>query len=347
MHTSNLVIIAAALAVPGCTSIAKTSALTDISQMTEVADAPDPAVTYANANRAGDIPYTEGYFGTGDNRLHYVEAGSGPLIILYHGFPSFWYSWFDQMEVLKADYRVVAVDGLGSGLSAKPLNLEPYDIANLAAQLDAFSRHLGGDDKYILIGHDWGSVLALSYAQAYPDRLHKVVGMNAPPLNLMLDYAATDPEQQRRSAYMQRFKVTTLEMLEAGNVAERVAVDSYKALGERGDLDPAELALFNQALASNTTLYAAMNWYRANVPPFDEATDDDKWPGPDARISVPGLFVWGDRDEVFVPALIAQIEIDEPMVKVVTLPGVNHWTPMENSAPATAAIVDFLNTPSS
>ncbi len=142
----------------------------------------DPAVTYANANRDGDIAYKQGYFGSGETRLHYVEAGEGPLVILHHGWPSFWYSWFDQMEMLKSNYRVVAVDGLGSGLSAKPHDLEPYKLSALAKQLDDLARHLGGEEKFILIGHDWGSVLTLSYAQAYPERLHKVVGMNAPPL---------------------------------------------------------------------------------------------------------------------------------------------------------------------
>ncbi|MEM9507162.1 MAG: alpha/beta fold hydrolase, partial [Cyanobacteria bacterium P01_E01_bin.35] len=140
--------------------------------------------------------------------LHYVEAGQGPLIILYHGFPSFWYSWFDQMEVLKGQYRVVAVDGLGSGLSAKPQESEPYKLKALSKQLDDLARHLAGDEKYVLIGHDWGSVLALSYAQAYPDRLHKVIGMNAPLLNMFLKFLAQSPEQQNRSAYMTRIKLT-------------------------------------------------------------------------------------------------------------------------------------------
>ncbi|MFN2099894.1 alpha/beta fold hydrolase [Altererythrobacter sp. MF3-039] len=306
------------------------------------AEAPDPAVIHANANRVGDIGYTEGYFGEGETRLHYVEAGSGPLIILYHGFPSFWYSWFDQMEALKGEYRVVAVDGLGSGLSAKPLGLEHYDIAILAAQLDAFSRHIGGDEKYILMGHDWGSVLALSYAQAYPDRLHKVVGMSAPPLNHMLNYVGNDPEQQRRTEYMQRFKVTTLEMLQATNAAEVVAQRSYAALAERGDLTQEEVALFHADLSSNERLHAAMHWYRANIPAFDAVADEDMWPGPDKRIAMPGLFIWGDKDQIFVDELIDRISVVEPMVETVRIPGVNHWVTMEDSELTTQAIKDFL-----
>ncbi len=303
---------------------------------------PDPAVVFANANGSSDVKYKEGYFGSGDTRLHYVEAGEGPLIIFYHGFPSFWYSWFDQMEALKDRYRVVAVDALGSGLSAKPHQLEPYNIAKLASQLDALSRHLGGDEKYILIGHDWGSVLALSYAQAYPDRLHKVVGMSAPPLNLFLRYAANNKEQQRRNQYMQRFRGTTLEMLKSGNAIESARVSAYGKLGERGDLSREELELFQNALSSNEMLYAAMNWYRANIPPFDNVSDSDLWPGPNTKITMPALFIWGEEDQVFVPELIDQVDNAGPDMRTVRLKGINHWTSMQEPERATSAIVDFL-----
>jgi pimeloyl-ACP methyl ester carboxylesterase len=306
------------------------------------AQAPDPAVIHANENRRGEIAYKEGYFGSDDTRLHYVEAGEGPLIILYHGFPSFWYSWFDQMEALKTNYRVVAVDGLGSGLSAKPLDLQYYRIARLTEQLDALSHHLGGDEKYVLIGHDWGSVLALTYAQAYPHRLHKVIGMSAPPLNMFLKYVQTDKEQQRRTQYMQRFKVTTLEMLEESNASQRVAAESYENLAKRGDLSEAEAALFKSALANNRTLHTAMNWYRANIPPFDGVSDEHLWPAPEATINVPGLFIWGEKDQIFVPALIDQMNDAGPDMQTIILPGINHWTSMEKAELATAAIIEFI-----
>jgi epoxide hydrolase 4 len=134
------------------------------------AEPADPAVAHANSISTGAIGYREGYYGSGDTRLHYVEAGRGPLVILYHGFPSFWYSWFDQMEVLKTRYRVVAVDGLGANLSGKPADLAPYRVEALAKQLDGLARHLNGKRRFTLVGHDWGAALAFAYAQAYPAR---------------------------------------------------------------------------------------------------------------------------------------------------------------------------------
>jgi hypothetical protein len=118
----------------------------------------DPAVAYANRVTKTDSAYREGYFEYEGLRLHYVEAGEGNLVILYHGFPSYWLSFLDQMEALKPHYRVVAVDGLGAGLSDKPDTLSAYRVEALAAQLDALARHLTGGEKFTLIGHDWGLI---------------------------------------------------------------------------------------------------------------------------------------------------------------------------------------------
>ena len=99
----------------------------------------DPAVVYANRVTKTDSAYREGYFEHEGLRLHYVEAGEGDLVILYHGFPSYWLSFLDQMEALKPQYRVVAVDGLGAGLSDKPDTLSAYRVEALAAQLDGLA----------------------------------------------------------------------------------------------------------------------------------------------------------------------------------------------------------------
>ena len=306
-------------------------------------EAADPAVAFANANRSSDIGYTEGYFGSGDTRLHYVEAGEGPLVILYHGFPSFWYSWFDQMEALKETHRVVAVDGLGSGLSAKPQNVEPYKLSKLAKQVDDLARHLAGDEKFVLVGHDWGSVLALSFAQAYPERLHRVVGMNAPPLNMFLKYLTGSTEQQQRSSYMVRIKESTVERLQKMGGGKAIAESAYAKLAERQDLSPEEVTLFHNAMTSPETMYAMMNWYRANIPAWDEISEEDMWPSADATIEVPALVIWGEKDRVAVPELVDKLAKSSPNLKFVNLDGLNHWTSMEQPGKATRQILAFLN----
>ncbi len=146
--------------------------------------------------------FKDGFFEIEGVKLHYVEAGSGPLIIFYHGFPLFWFSFHHQMSALQDRYRVVAVDGLGINLSAKPDDLSQYKLPNLAHHLDQLAKHFVGDERFYLVGHDWGGALAWSFAQYYPHRLHRVVGINAPPTNQLLGLLESNPDQQRRSAYM-------------------------------------------------------------------------------------------------------------------------------------------------
>lgn len=307
------------------------------------AEGTDPAVAHANANRSGPISYKEGYFGEGDTRLHYVEAGKGPLVILYHGFPSFWYSWFDQMEVLKGSYRVVAVDGLGAGRSAKPVNLEPYRVARLAAQLDALARHLNGPKRFVLVGHDWGAALAFAYAQAYPERLHAVIGMSAPPYNQFLDLVRTNAEQQKRSQYMQLFRTVTLNDIRERELTELIWQQSYGSLIARGDLTPDEGALFRAALSDPLAINGGMNWYRANMPPISDITSATHWPPGKSPIRVPALLVWGDSDSTFVPEFLIDMKGYAPKVEILRLPGINHWTSMEQPQAANAVIERFLS----
>ena len=304
--------------------------------------AADPAVTYANTHRRGAIGYTEGYFGKGDTRLHFVEAGQGPLILFYHGFPSFWFSWFDQMERLKERYHVVAVDGLGAGLSGKPLASDAYRVPLLTRQIDDLARHLAGEERFTLIGHDWGAALAFAFAQAHPDRLDAVVGMSAPPFSLFLDLVRSDPEQQKRSHYMQVFRGLTLEAIRDGQVPEHIWEQSYSGLINKGQLSAEEGELFHNALSDPYAINGGMNWYRANVPEFSMIGSGDYWPIDNPRITVPALLIWGDEDQTFVDSFVDRFTANADHPQVVRLPGINHWTSMEAPELANAAIEKFL-----
>jgi pimeloyl-ACP methyl ester carboxylesterase len=303
----------------------------------------DAALIHANRVKAGALGYREGYHGKGDNRLHYIEAGKGPLILFYHGFPSFWYSWFDQMELLKDRYRVVAVDALGAGRSAKPAETSAYRIDRLAAGLDALARHLAGGERFILVGHDWGAALAFAYAQAYPQRLRAVVGMSAPPYNLFLDLVRTSAEQQARSSYMQSFRRLTVSSIAEGGLPERIWSQSYGPLVADGSLSAEEAALFRRALADPAAIDGGMNWYRANIPPFAEITDLHRWPASGARIAVPTLLVWGDEDRTFVDDFPLRMKEHAADPQIARLPGIGHWSTMQRPKLANDAIARFLS----
>jgi len=106
------------------------------------------------------IELREGYAEVGDQTLHYVEAGDGPLIVLLHGFPEFWFGWRLQIAPLAAaGFRVVAPDTRGINLSSKPEGFEAYGVDLLAADIRDFIGGLGAESA-LLVGHDWGGSIA-------------------------------------------------------------------------------------------------------------------------------------------------------------------------------------------
>jgi len=304
--------------------------------------AEDAAVAYANRVTRSGPSYSEGYFEYEGLRLHYVEAGEGDLVILYHGFPSYWLSLLDQMEALKPHYRVVAVDGLGAGLSDKPDTLSAYRVEALAAQLDALARHLAGDEKFALIGHDWGGALALTFAEAYPDRLKGVVGMSAPSYNVFLDLVKSSKEQQAASSYMQRIRETPPEAVVEDPPGERLWRMGYGKLVKFGVLSEEEGELFRQALAPAAATNGGFNWYRANMPAPATITQDNYWPAPPARIRPPVLLIVGGDDTTFIREYIDRMKATADDLTVVILPGIGHWTSMQDPDKSTQAIVTFL-----
>jgi len=106
-----------------------------------------------------------GYVDSNGVKIHYAAIGSGPLIVMIHGFPDFWYSWRHQMAALSGSYQIVAIDQRGYNLSDKPKGKESYDMALLVDDVRAVVRHFKAErgerapgvilDKAIIVGHDW------------------------------------------------------------------------------------------------------------------------------------------------------------------------------------------------
>jgi pimeloyl-ACP methyl ester carboxylesterase len=121
----------------------------------------------------------EGYAEIGDQRLHYVEAGEGPLIVLLHGFPEFWYGWRLQIKPLAAaGYRVVAPDLRGYNLSSKPDGVAAYDTGPLVADVHGLIQERGADSA-LLVGHDWGGTVAWATAMNHPEVVQRLAILNA------------------------------------------------------------------------------------------------------------------------------------------------------------------------
>src|SRR5579872_7281655 len=119
----------------------------------------------AVAFAAGDIEskVEHGYADNNGVKIHYASLGSGPLIVMIHGFPDYWYTWRNQMVALAPHYQTVALDLRGYNLSDKPKGAENYAMTHLVGDVQAVIRHLGRD-KAIIVGHDWGGMIAWQFA---------------------------------------------------------------------------------------------------------------------------------------------------------------------------------------
>ena len=268
--------------------------------------------------------YQHGYFETGGCRLHYVEAGAGPLLILYHGFPMFWFSFYPQIEALKTQFRVVAIDGPGVNLSSKPVNIELYKLENLALQIDELARHLIGDEPFYLVGHDWGGAI------------------NAPPANQLIELLASNSEQQRRSSYMWSMRDGDLHKSMTENGAARVWDRAYAPFRGRPHYTKEHDEIMRRGLAQPGAIDGGINWYRANIPLLGSITNADFWPSRDAKTDVPALLIWGEKDQTFIPQFIDDLHRYATQLSVEILPGVGHTPMLEVPEITNKTLSDFL-----
>ena len=146
-----------------------------------------------------------GYADSNGVKIHYASIGEGPLVVMIHGFPDFWYSWRHQMEVLSSDFQVVAIDQRGYNKSDQPEGDENYDMRYLVGDVAAVIRHLGRD-KATIVGHDWGGAVAWQFAFHVPQMTERLIILNLPHPNGMGRELANNAEQQQNSGYARKFQ---------------------------------------------------------------------------------------------------------------------------------------------
>ena len=260
--------------------------------------------------------------------LHFVHQGSGAPIIFLHGFPAFWYVWKDQLAQFGQSIWAIALDGRGVNRSSKPADVASYRIEHLASDVVGLADHLG-IEQFALVGHDWGGALAWEVAPRYPQRVSRLVVANAPPWAAFMYALATMPEQREASAYMDRLKADSAESLFLANNCERLWQVSMAPLVANGAYSDEHKDQFIRCWQTPGSLTGFLNWYRANVPEFDEIDEGEFRPNPQNQINTPTLLLWGEHERAFTPALLNIIPNYAPQVEIRHIARANHWIHLE------------------
>ncbi len=259
-------------------------------------------------------------------RLHYVEAGTGPLVVLLHGFPEFWYSWRHQIPALTAaGFRVIAPDMRGYNQSEKPLGIRNYDIDTLTDDVVGLIHH-AGEERAVIIGHDWGGAVAWHTAMRHSAAVQRLIVLNCPHPAIFLRRIWT-PRQLLRSWYIFFFQLPWLPE----RWVRRKDFAGLERLWTRDPVRPGaftaeDIAAYKQALAQPGALTATVNYYRAMFRRGPFAAKRVMKP-----IEVPTLLIWGERDRHLGIHLLDGTEQWVPNLSIERLPDASHW--VQNDAP--------------
>jgi epoxide hydrolase 4 len=277
----------------------------------------------------------EGYADIGDVRLHYVEAGEGPLIVLLHGFPEFWYGWRLQIKPLAAaGFRVVAPDMRGYNLSSRPKGVKAYDTDQLTADIRGLIQERGADSA-LLVGHDWGGSVAWATAMRHPEVVERLAILNAAHPR-KLSQGLHHPGQLRKSWYFFFFDLPDLP--EAVVHTNRWHFFRHFLHDAHPAYTPQEMDRYIEAWSRPGAATGMINYYRSSV-----RTSPKKAEAAIHPISAPTLVIWGERDHYLGPELAEPDHDDVPNLdRVERLPDASHWVHHDEAERVTQLLTDFF-----
>ena len=302
-------------------------------------------------------------------RMHVAEQGTGPLIVLCHGFPESWYSWRHQLAALSAaGFHAVAPDMRGYGRTDAPAEIEAYTLCHLVGDVVGLVGALG-ETSAVIAGHDWGAPVAWHAALMRPDVFRAVIGLSVPyrprgPVRPTTAMPRTDDTVFYQlhfqtpgvaEAELEQDVRATIRRLAYGGSGDAPARETIAMVPRQGGFlqymtDPETLppwltaadVEFYAGEFARTGFRGGLNWYR-NI--------DRSWellaPFTGARVSVPALYVAGDRDLVVrfpgMDQLIPNLSKFVPKLRrAVMLPGCGHWTQQERPREVNDAMLEFL-----
>ena len=280
--------------------------------------------------------FEEVFFQGGSIKLHAVAAGpkDGPVVVLLHGFPEFWYGWRKQMESLAAaGFRVIVPDQRGYNLSDKPGGAASYALAELVSDVIAIADQLG-QERIFLAGHDWGAAVAWSTALLHPGRIAKLVIVNVPHPSVMRRFLNTRLKQMLRSWYIFFFQIPWLPEALFSAFDFRMGTRALCGSSRPGTFSPEDLAQYRAAWSQPGALTAMINWYRAAV--------RYRTKFPDRTVRVPTRILWGERDKFLMKEMAHESLPYCPQGELFSFPNATHWLQHEEPETISQHLVKFF-----
>jgi len=271
--------------------------------------------------------------------LRVVEAGpaDGPLVILLHGFPEYWYGWRKQIPALaRAGFRVWAPDQRGYAGSDKPQGVGAYRLEILARDVVGLLDAAGVERAAAVVGHDWGAAVAWWVGIAHPNRVERLVILNVPhpSREVMGAVLRTRPGQLLKSWYVFAFQLPRLPEWLIRRQNFRLLAGSLRGASPES-ITRADRDRYREAWSTPGAVTAMLNWYRAMLrhPP--------RFPG-SPRVRVPTLILWGERDRYLARELgpLSLAQCDEG--RLISFPEATHWLQHDEPEGVNGELLRFL-----
>jgi pimeloyl-ACP methyl ester carboxylesterase len=266
-------------------------------------------------------------------KLHYVTQGEGPLMLMLHGFPEFWYSWRHQIPEFAKDYKVVALDLRGYNESDKPSEQSAYGMNEFIKDIEGVIQGLGYD-RCILVGHDWGGAIAWCFAYAHPEMVERLIVLNLPHPAKFAE-GLRNPQQLLRSSYAFFFQLPVLPELLIQWSDYQAIESALKGMAiNKSTFSQADIEIYKDAASKRGALTAMLNYYRNAFSSFWQ----QKW----SLLEVPTLMIWGENDTALGKELTYGTEQYVRNFQIRYIPNCSHWVQQERPDLVNEYIREFL-----
>lgn len=274
------------------------------------------------------------YITTNGVKLHYVTQGEGPLMLMLHGFPEFWYSWRHQIPEFAQYFKVVAVDLRGYNDSDKPKEQSAYVMDEFIKDIEGLIKGLGYD-KCILVGHDWGGAIAWCFTDAHPKMVEKLIALNIPH-PAKFGQGLRTPQQLFRSSYMFLFQLPWLPEALIQSADYQAIETAFKGMAvNKSAFTQADIDAYKDAAAKRGALTAMLNYYR-NI--FQQRIFKPSW----SILEVPTLMIWGENDTALGKELTYGTEAYVRNLQIRYIPNCSHWVQQERPELVNQYMREFL-----